>query len=694
MNEDSFSLADSTTTAEARSSLAREFNSRASRRKSNPRVNTTVFRRFLRFVQIVALVVAFLPLARWTRDYLTASEILFSPDDATAVESLPGGLSYSVQTVDEEGRATIFAHAPSRLEWALHIRPGKHKFEVDLAVSPTAWEKERFDGVTFRGFIVRGTGERKLFSVRLDPRKNPEQRKWLPVNAFVESDGDSVIFALETLPGGNTYHDWAYWGEPRIYESTRPPSLVVVLGAGVVYCICAWIRRRGKKESHSDRTSVFQGLLLILFGLVVSAGLVEGFFQLFPKLFPYSAYKYLPNNGLCYFRDSNQRDVYDDEIGYLRRPYVRWSWQRKNDLVGLNRVPPIYVSSDLPVIEFRTDGDGFRNSQDFEHADVIALGDSFTEAPQVQAEEAWPSVVSAITGLTVRNLGMSGYAPQQAMFALERFGLPLSPELVLFPVFEGNDLIDAEQYKVYRESHLPWPVFWAKCNSVTAARSSVWLRVHYSFLRATLFHLGDLIGPVLWGRRPWAGPARYTLFNPVRGEIAGVPIRMAFYDHYLHTSSLSKEYWSQRGGWGLTCDTILRVKELCDEANARLVIVIFPTKGGVYLPLLQGAYDPDKFDRYIIEMMGESPAEGHTWQGDFLSNHRDLSTIVQEFCVAHAIDCLDLWPAFHAAASQGELVYFPFDTHWNAQGHRLAAKAMVHQLQERGYLNADTEEME
>ncbi len=641
------------------------------------------FRGLLRIVQFAALIVAILPLARWTRDYLTAAEVLFSSDDATAVKSLPDGLSYSIQTIDEQARAAIFAHAPSRIEWALHLRPGVHRFEVDLAVSPAAWKKEKFDGVTFRGFIVRGKGERKLFSIRLNPRENEEQRTWLPVEAFVESDGDPVIFALETLSGGNPYHDWAYWGEPRIQESTKPLALFWVILGGVVYFICAWLRWRGREGTSSEKTTVVQGVSLVLLGLLISAALVEGVFQLFPNLFPYSAYRFLPNNGLRYFRESNQRDIYESEIGYLRRSYVHWTWRRKNDLVTLNRISPIYVTSDPPLIHFKTDGDGFRNAKDLESADVIALGDSFTEAPQVQMEEAWPSVLGATTELRVRNLGMSGYAPQQALVALERFGLPLSPKVVLFPIFEGNDLIDAEQHEVYRQSNIPWPAFWAKCNAVAAGRTSIWLRIHHSFLRATFLYVNNLIGSELWGRRPWVGPARYTLFNPVQGEIAGAPLRLAFYDRYLHTCSRPREYWTQRGGWGFTCDTLLEAKKLCEEADARLIVVLFPTKGSVYLPFMQGDYDPEDFDNFIIDLMGETPPEGHTWHGDFLRNYRVLSTIIQEFCTAYEIDHIDLWPAFHQAASRGELIYFPFDTHWNAKGHRLAAETIAENLEER-----------
>jgi hypothetical protein len=34
-------------------------------------------------------------------------------------------------------------------------------------------------------------------------------------------------------------------------------------------------------------------------------------------------------------------------------------------------------------------------------------------------------------------------------------------------------------------------------------------------------------------------------------------------------------------------------------------------------------------------------------------------------------------PAFQAAAESGDLLYYPYDSHWSARGHRVAAQAVA-----------------
>jgi hypothetical protein len=44
------------------------------------------------------------------------------------------------------------------------------------------------------------------------------------------------------------------------------------------------------------------------------------------------------------------------------------------------------------------------------------------------------------------------------------------------------------------------------------------------------------------------------------------------------------------------------------------------------------------------------------------------------------MQCLFLLPPFREAAARGAILYDEKDFHWNAEGHRLAAEAMVELL--------------
>jgi len=65
------------------------------------------------------------------------------------------------------------------------------------------------------------------------------------------------------------------------------------------------------------------------------------------------------------------------------------------------------------------------------HADIIALGDSFTSAVEVDQDSTWASRLGAISGLQVANLGVPGYGAAQEAEFFRRYGSKLRPRLVV-----------------------------------------------------------------------------------------------------------------------------------------------------------------------------------------------------------------------------------------------------------------------
>jgi len=69
-------------------------------------------------------------------------------------------------------------------------------------------------------------------------------------------------------------------------------------------------------------------------------------------------------------------------LGYLRKPHLRLhGW------MNLTYGQPMLWSH--RNIEYRSDEHGFRNPLGSRQADVVFIGDSFTEAPQVAEEETF-----------------------------------------------------------------------------------------------------------------------------------------------------------------------------------------------------------------------------------------------------------------------------------------------------------------
>jgi hypothetical protein len=105
----------------------------------------------------------------------------------------------------------------------------------------------------------------------------------------------------------------------------------------------------------------------------------------------------------------------------------------KDDVLGMT------IGPDSPGF----DDWGFRNPSVPRQADVVAVGDSHTFGNTARMDEAWPSVVGRSTGLSVYNLGLGGYGPNQYYQLLTTRGLELHPKWVLCGLYFGDDFENA-----------------------------------------------------------------------------------------------------------------------------------------------------------------------------------------------------------------------------------------------------------
>ncbi|MGB1285699.1 MAG: SGNH/GDSL hydrolase family protein, partial [Aggregatilineales bacterium] len=104
--------------------------------------------------------------------------------------------------------------------------------------------------------------------------------------------------------------------------------------------------------------------------------------------------------------------------------------------------PPENPDEILSEHQLAWDADGFRlPAQSGETYDIVALGDSFTEATNVA--RPWSDVLAETSGLAVRNLGFRGYGTQQYAQVMERYGMAASADVVIVGFFGGNDVFSA-----------------------------------------------------------------------------------------------------------------------------------------------------------------------------------------------------------------------------------------------------------
>lgn len=274
---------------------------------------------------------------------------------------------------------------------------------------------------------------------------------------------------------------------------------------------------------------------------------------------------------------------------------------------------------------YTTDRDGFRNAGDApDTAEVVAVGDSWTFGFGVNDSVAWPRLLAdSLQPLRVRNLGLIGSGPGEYTLVLQRFGLPLHPRVVLYGVYPGNDLDDQEAFDRWtREGRTGNFAEW-RTYGVAGRAPGIWER---SYLAAALQEA--------WKYRHDRFAAITTRL-PDGSPMQLIPARLEPRAARSHPGDSTFDHALAAAD---------RAQELAADAHARLVVLVFPTKEEVYLPLRHQAVPPLT---------------------------RDWVAALR----AHGLDCLDLTDSLREHAGAAPL-YYEVDGHVNVAGNRIIAQAV------------------
>jgi hypothetical protein len=259
------------------------------------------------------------------------------------------------------------------------------------------------------------------------------------------------------------------------------------------------------------------------------------------------------------------------------------------------------------------------------------VGDSFTYGYGVADEQAWPTrLARALAPRTVINLGLIGAAPQQYLRLYETFGLTLTPKMLVIGMFLGNDLWGAKEFERWWQAGGvgAFPDFWRE-ERTPGLRG--WIRRRWSDLYLAAFWR-DVQEAYRTGRM--FGGTSLTLASGERLQL--VPSLLA------QTAAAARP---GNAKFMLVLDTIVRIYDLAQQHQTPCVVLFFPSKEEVYLPLLD----------------------------------EQASDVAHPFMVALAqrrIAALNLGPYFRARAQAGESLFFEVDGHLNAQGNALVAEVL------------------
>jgi PAS domain S-box-containing protein len=296
--------------------------------------------------------------------------------------------------------------------------------------------------------------------------------------------------------------------------------------------------------------------------------------------------------------------------------------------------------------ELRYDHNGFRNDEDLASAEIAVIGDSYVESQMVPSSVLATTRLATSTQKTVANLGQSGYGPQQELVVLKRYALPLHPDVVVWVFYEGNDLLDAQQYADMVK----------RLGEKMRSMEMIWDR---SFTKNSLSWIMRFI-------KGCSPPAKLP-------AVAATVLDNEGQEHRVYIKGRSTSVSLTKQDLNALKESVTAIGEayrLVHKEGARFIVVFAPTAFRVYR-------DIARFER---AGKGNSPP----WALDDLPDR--LRKMISE--ISPDIGYLDLTPALRSAAKKNSLVFLSDDTHWSSEGHQVVADTLAGAIKAESIMQA------
>ena len=339
------------------------------------------------------------------------------------------------------------------------------------------------------------------------------------------------------------------------------------------------------------------------------------------------------------------------------------------ELVHRFRCKPGQVRFGFPCNSDGFYDEEFRRKQPGEPARVVAIGDSFGLGA---VPHAWnyTTIVEELGGLRVDNMGVAGIGPPEYLSLLIEEALPLEPDLILISVFVGNDL---------------------NVEDVLADLPDAGLRRLLQRDQALLFVVPERMARVRRERRAVSNAQGSNAHGSGAGEAASEMDRAAaarafpwVADPLLEEPSLSEE-------------TFLRM----ETKRARDICARDPASLGLLQSSLRAAREVAGDTPLVVMLIpDEFQVEDELWKqvsaqlGVPLERDR-AQRLLRAWLDAEGIAYLDLLPVLRAVEpleNGHRHLYHALDTHFNARGNEVTARALQPFLVEHLPAGVDSEQ--
>jgi len=364
-------------------------------------------------------------------------------------------------------------------------------------------------------------------------------------------------------------------------------------------------------------------------------------------------------------RGPEQEHYVRDTLAYHRPPGFSFAAVYEDKPNAFRTYPNLRPGYDKIDCTMAIDERGYRNAAKLDQCDVVALGDSFTEGSSVSDQHPWPVRLHERSGLSVYNLGMSGYDTFHTLEALREHGLGLKPRFVVCMIYEGNDFRSAKSDQKRREPSLSDELKrYTKQSPLINAIDALVI---------------NTFGPI-HSKGPVAGSEVVDwlpLLIPPGGDVARA---YAFEPKQLRDLYVTEGEFSKDKHWLNPRGQLGEMNELCRAAGARFFVAFAPTKAHVMLPLVGDRLPAEQvrtFTRYKYKADLPEPKQ---FLDELLARVESRESVVRDWCERESIPFIGVTEALRRAIAEGRQAYFSYDQHWTPIGHDVVAEVIAQRL--------------
>ena len=284
--------------------------------------------------------------------------------------------------------------------------------------------------------------------------------------------------------------------------------------------------------------------------------------------------------------------------------------------------------------EWKTDKFGFKNPNDLverEKADIIAIGDSFTEGMGVCLDKTWSGILTK-KGFDTINLGVQGYSMSQIKATLQIYGLKFSPKILILGYTSRTYGREATDPNI-RKKHF--------AGGEVEPHAKYFVSAFYEVLKREMKYAIN---------RYFVRDKCESVFSKYQNEIAQIEQNI----------DLISNVELGTGGWKETVSRILEVHAIAKKERIKMILIYFPHRGEVYFEKCMKRKLPQTYFAKIE------------------------SQELRKICKKYNILFLDTTTAlidYVNSLKHNEKInkypYLEFDGHMSDIGHRLVAEKIV-----------------